>query len=96
MKIENIEINKIRQAVNVRQRIEEDDVSQLMSSIKKEGLLQPIGVKPDNGYYTIIYGNRRFEAYKNILAQNKINYDKNIVRLQIFLLKMPMSSLWIF
>jgi DNA-binding CsgD family transcriptional regulator len=47
-----------------------DDVSGLMSSIKQLGLLQPIAVTKDGDEYRIIYGNRRFDAYK------KLGYSK--------------------
>lgn len=47
---------------NVRKNL--GDVSELIESIKLHGLLQPIGVCPDADGFRIIYGHRRFEAFK--------------------------------
>ena len=42
----------------------EDGLSDLVSSICQEGLLQPIGVKRADGHYIVVFGHRRFEACK--------------------------------
>ena len=42
----------------------EDGLSDLVSSICQEGLLQPIGVKKHDGHYAVVFGHRRFEACK--------------------------------
>ncbi len=46
------------------------DVGDLMQSVKKNGLLHPIGVYPKNGEYTLIYGARRLEACKKLGWKN--------------------------
>lgn len=68
MNVEDIDINKIKQVENIRLQTEED-ASSLMSSIKQDGLLEPIGVVRDSGRigeYKIIYGNRRLDACKKL------------------------------
>ena len=56
-------------------------LNELISSIEQNGLLQPIVItqKSSNGYYTIIAGHRRYEAYK-IMGKPKIQASelKNI------------------
>ena len=69
MNIKDIEIKKIKQLENIRLRIEEEDVHTLMSSIKQDGLLEPIGVAITSGSkdeYLIVYGNRRLEACRKL------------------------------
>ena len=58
-----------------------NEVDELAASIKERGLLQPITVAERNGRYEIVYGDRRFLAYK-VLGLNKIacvvrQYDEN-------------------
>lgn len=69
MNVQDIEIKSIKQIENIRLRIEEKDVHTLMSSIKQDGLLEPIGLsylpgKKDE--YYVVYGNRRLEACKKL------------------------------
>jgi len=46
-----------------RRRFDEDALAELAESIKTNGLIQPIAVKKtDDGYYTIIAGERRWRA----------------------------------
>jgi len=67
MKVEDIEIDKIKRFENVRIRVEDKDVHSMMSSVKQDGLLHPIGVSKDKkGEYYIVYGNRRLEACKKL------------------------------
>jgi len=66
MKVEAISIDKIKNIGNVRQRITEKDVSELMNSIKYDGLLQPIGVIKANAHFNLVYGARRLEACKKL------------------------------
>ena len=69
MNVKDIEIEKIKQLENIRLRIEEEDVHTLMSSIKQDGLLEPIGVAITSGSkdeYLIVYGNRRLEACRKL------------------------------
>lgn len=53
-------------------RSENEDLHELMASIKKHGLLQPIGIQKQNGKYIIIFGHRRYFACKK-LGFEKIN-----------------------
>ena len=66
MIVEEIIIDKIKAVGNVRQRIETKDVAELMTSIKNDGLLEPIGVTKNKDEYELIYGNRRFESCKKL------------------------------
>jgi len=68
MELKNIALNKITRTENYRIGTHEQDVSGLMNSIKKDGLLQPIIVKPSNGSgkFEILAGNRRFNATKKL------------------------------
>lgn len=59
----DIELSKIVQGVNSRQR-DKQDVADLMADIKQNGLLQAIGVRREDN--KIIYGNRRFLACKHL------------------------------
>lgn len=47
-------------------RTELGNIEELMESIKREGLLQPIIVRPSNGKFEIIAGHRRFEACRKL------------------------------
>lgn len=64
MKVEMIPLSKIKLSTNSRMSISKEDLSDLMQSIKQNGILQPIGVKSNGkaGQYEINYGNRRFLA----------------------------------
>lgn len=42
------------------------DVSELMSSIKQHGVLQPIGVVKKGSRYKVVFGNRRYAAAKKL------------------------------
>ena len=65
MEIINVPINSIVKNENYRVKISE--LSELMQSIKENGLLQPIGVKAvDATSYKIIFGNRRYNAIKKL------------------------------
>jgi len=69
MNVRDIEIAKIKQLENIRLRISEKDVHTLMSSIKQDGLLEPIGVSTTTGSkdeYIVKYGNRRLEACRKL------------------------------
>jgi len=68
MELRSISLNKIIRTENYRIGTHEQDVSGLMNSIKKDGLLQPIIVKPSNGSgkFEILAGNRRFNATKKL------------------------------
>lgn len=62
-----IKIKDIKAAGNARFRIEKEDLSELMVSIKQHGMLQPIVLqKNDDGGYIVVAGNRRLEAAKKL------------------------------
>lgn len=62
--LEDIEICKIKEKYH--DYLLERDTLDLIDSIRQKGLLHPILVRPKDGYYEIIAGNRRFKACKNI------------------------------
>ena len=58
----------------------EEKIAELMASIEKDGLLQPILVRPEGSNYQIIAGERRWQAckrlkYKSIAAKSGIAND---------------------
>lgn len=62
MKVKRIKISEINHVENSRADSGKK-IQDLMSSIQKDGLLEPIGVNYEKtGTYTIMYGNRRLEA----------------------------------
>ena len=62
-----IEISKIKSLENIRTRIKDADIQELMQNIKQQGLLQPIGIwLTQKGEYIIAYGNRRFVACEKL------------------------------
>lgn len=59
--IRNIPINKI--IANVLQpRKDFGDLAELSESIKEKGILEPVLVRPKNGQFEIVAGERRFQA----------------------------------
>jgi len=62
MNVKKIRISSCKLGNNSRLDIKENELSGLMSSIKNEGLLEPIGVSKKGRKFTVIYGNRRFLA----------------------------------
>lgn len=71
-----------------RRTINEDSIAELAKSIKEKGVLQPIIVEENNGYFEIIAGERRWRACKH-LGMNEIpaivkkfdNHEKLLVAL---------------
>ena len=47
-----------------RQKFSEEKLKELADSIKRQGLLQTIEVRPHNERYQVIYGERRLRAFK--------------------------------
>lgn len=79
-RIRMIPVNKIDP--NPRQaRTELGNLNELMSSIKSKGVLEPILVKPKEGRYEIIAGERRYIASKKIGLKEvpciEMNVDDN-------------------
>jgi ParB family chromosome partitioning protein len=62
--LKNIPISDILVLENIRSRLDLDDLTSLMMSLKQNGLLQPVGVykKRDSNKYILNWGHRRFEA----------------------------------
>ncbi|WP_299555268.1 ParB/RepB/Spo0J family partition protein [Seonamhaeicola sp.] len=70
LQIQNLPIGKIKPDPNQpRKTFDEKQLIELSQSIKKHGVLQPITVRPMNGHYLIVMGERRYRANK--LADNK-------------------------
>jgi len=59
--IEDIEIGKIKQSLP-SYRFIHTEIDELVQSINKKGLLQPIVVRSKGEYYEIVAGNRRYKA----------------------------------
>lgn len=67
MKIEEVFINNINIIENHRNKVEETQIHELMSSIKQHGLQQPIGLTPNNKKgYDLVFGNRRLIACEKL------------------------------
>lgn len=59
--IQDVGISQIEYSAKSR-RIDEFALSDLVNSIREKGLLQPIVVRPKDGYFEIVAGNRRCKA----------------------------------
>lgn len=63
--IQEIAVSKVHHPPNqIRVRLE--DIEDLALSIKQQGLLQPIVVRPKSHEYEVVAGNRRLEAVRSI------------------------------
>jgi ParB/RepB/Spo0J family partition protein len=70
MKVENIPLKLLEQNENSRVIYKTTNIDELMRSMRKDGQLQPIGVrKIAGGKYDVVFGNRR------ILAAQKLGWD---------------------
>ena len=49
-----------------------DDISDLLESISREGVLEPLVIKPDG---TILSGHRRFRAAKRLVGEGRVESD---------------------
>ncbi len=58
IRLEDLEPN----TAQPRQNFDEESLSQLADSIRQHGIIQPLIVQKENGYYTIIAGERRWRA----------------------------------
>jgi ParB family chromosome partitioning protein len=62
---EKIPVDKIfHSPLQPRQEINEEELEGLVSSIKNNGILQPVLVRKSQDKYELVYGHRRFEAAK--------------------------------
>lgn len=67
MKVLELNVNEIEQNENSRVVYKTADMSDLMQSMRKDGLLQPIGVrKTESDTWECVYGNRRLLAAKKL------------------------------
>lgn len=64
MKLEKVKIESIVADENIRSKITEASIEGLVSSIKENGLLQPILVRMKDGKYDLVAGFRRLAAIK--------------------------------
>lgn len=64
-RIEVIDLKMIDRPVKIaRETIDPERVRELAESIRESGLQQPIKVRPVNGRYEIVFGDRRYLAHK--------------------------------
>lgn len=61
-KVEHLPVASIHVGLNPREYFDPSKIAELAESIKAHGLLQPITVRPHDGGYQIIAGERRFRA----------------------------------
>lgn len=67
MKIQEVNINDVEVIENIRVKIGEHALVDLMNSIKQHGLLQPIGLSTTkSGKFVLEYGHRRLVACKKL------------------------------
>ena len=68
MKVLNIDVNKLEQNENSRTQYKRVDLTELMTSLKQNGQLQPIGITPlkNSDKYEVVFGNRRLVAAKKL------------------------------
>lgn len=70
--IQNIPTIQIIPGNNDRTKFDQAALQDLAASIKAHGLAQPITVRPVNGHFEIIAGERRFRALRDILQRDTI------------------------
>lgn len=87
MKTENKETPKVKLSdisvskMNPRKVFAEDDLKELTASIKSEGLIQPILIRPKGEKYELVCGERRFRAHLLIQKEDK-NFDSIEVKIK--------------
>ena len=59
-----IPINQIHVAGNYRKTFHDKTLKELAQSIKENGVIEPIIVRPNDSGFTIVAGERRFRASK--------------------------------
>lgn len=82
MKVLQIDLDKIEHSENSRVVYKESDLSELMGSMKQDGLLQPVGVRAiSKGKYDAIFGNRRIMAARKLgwatIAASVVDVDSD-------------------
>ena len=63
---QKIPMELIRTCPDTLRNIDHDTVVDLAKSIKMNGLLQPILVRPVGSWYEIVFGNHRYQACREI------------------------------
>ena len=71
-KIKDLPTTKVKPGNNDRVYFDQTALEQLAESIKTHGLAQPVTVRPINGYFEIVAGERRFRAISQILEWETI------------------------
>ena len=67
MKIEEVDITKIKtNLLQPRRTFDGEKMGELVTSIKAIGLLEPLVVVKEDGYYRIVAGERRYKACKEL------------------------------
>ena len=71
MKLQHIDLNDLRTTrLNVRKKGARD-IADILPSIRAQGLLQPLLVRPNCEGYEIIAGQRRYHALKKLAEENE-------------------------
>jgi ParB family chromosome partitioning protein len=86
--LKQIPINQIHAASNYRKTFKDKSLKELAQSIKENGVLEPIIVRPNNSGFQIVAGERRYRASKmaglvTIPAVIRDVADADILKLQI-------------
>lgn len=86
--LKQIPINQIHAASNYRKTFNDKSLKELAASIKENGVLEPIIVRPNSNGFQIIAGERRYRASKiagivTIPAVVRDVADADILKLQI-------------
>jgi len=68
MEVKSIPLKKIVIKDNSRGEIKDSELANLISSIRQDGLMQPVGVTKTekDGEYSLVFGNRRYAAIKGL------------------------------
>ena len=61
--------------MNPRKTIDEGAIAELAASIKQHGLLQPITVRPKDGIYEIVMGERRYRAWQECMKDGNFSAE---------------------
>ena len=61
----NIPIGQLKESsTNPRKRFDDPELAELAESIRSKGVLLPLLVRPQNGHFEIVAGERRYRASK--------------------------------
>lgn len=75
-----LRLDQIKIKTNIRKSFDEDSIIELSSSIRENGVIQPILVRPVQGGYELVCGERRYRASKLVQAAFK---DRNTIPVHI-------------